>query len=390
MGLPTVPIAGGGIAGLTTALALAKRGVASVVHERAPAFEEVGAGLQLSPNAARIVQRLGLDAWLDASLGRPEALVVRRARDASVIVEMPLGDVAERRWGAPTWVIHRAHLQQGLLEAVRATGLVEIRTGTTIADVVDGPAGVTATIETNGTRAAFEAPFLIAADGVWSRNGGGDAAPPRHAGRSAFRATVPMDHVPGALRRNATGLWLGPGVHFVHYALAGGALMNIVAIAVDGRPEKGWAARAPRADVLARFAEVDELARRLLDIPEDWTRWALHDRDPLPAWPGNRVMPIGDAAHPMLPFLAQGAAMAIEDADTVAEALTTMASPVAAFERVRAVRHERVSRVQREARRNGTVFHLPPPLDLPRDALLKVMGGAGLAARYDWLYGDGK
>jgi salicylate hydroxylase len=390
MALSPVPIAGGGIAGLTTALALAKRGMPSIVYERAPAFEEVGAGVQLSPNAARIVQRLGLDAWLDASLGRPEALVVRRARDASVIVEMPLGDIAERRWGAPTWVIHRAHLQQGLLEAVRATGRVEIHTGTTIADVVDGPTSVTAALETNGARTNFEGPVLIAADGVWSRNGGGDASPPRHAGRSAFRATVPMDHVPGALRRNATGLWLGPGVHFVHYALAGGALMNIVAIAVDGRAEEGWAARTPRADVLARFAEVDELARRLLEIPEDWTRWALHDRDPLPVWPGNRVMPIGDATHPMLPFLAQGAAMAIEDADMLAEAMTTMASPLSAFQHVRATRHERVSRVQREARRNGTVFHLPPPLDLPRDALLKVMGGAGLAARYDWLYGDGR
>jgi salicylate hydroxylase len=390
MALPTVSIAGGGIAGLTTALALAKRGLASVVYERAAAFEEVGAGLQLSPNAARIVQRLGLDAWLDADLGRPDALVVRRARDASVLVEMPLGDVAERRWGAPTWVIHRAHLQRGLLEAVRATGLVDIRVGTSVTGVVDGPEGVSATLEFADRREPLNVPFLIAADGVWSRNGGADAAPPRHAGRSAFRATVPMDHVPGALRRNATGLWLGPGVHFVHYALAGGALMNIVAIAVDGRPNKGWAARATRAEVLDRFRDVDELARGLLETPDAWTRWALHDREPLPAWPGTRVLPIGDAAHPMLPFLAQGAAMAIEDADTVAEALATMASPVAAFARVRATRHERVSRVQREARRNGTVFHLPPPLDLPRDALLKVMGGAGLAAKYDWLYGDGR
>jgi salicylate hydroxylase len=370
---------------------LARAGRDVRVFERAATFSEVGAGLQLSPNVSRIARGLGLDAILDPVLGKPEALVVRRAATAAVIIEMPLGDVAERRWGAPTWVAHRADLQAALLEALRGESGAQIETATTVLGFAETASNIRVRLSSPSGDHQAEGQLLIAADGVRSniRAQWIGASPARYSGFTAFRATVAIDLVPLLLRRNATGLWLGPGAHLVHYPLRGGALVNIVAIVADARAGEGWDAAAQPDEVMSHFADWAEPARELVAQPASWARWALYDRSPDPTWPSSgRVTLLGDAAHPMLPFLAQGAAMAIEDAAVLTRCLSDPRHDVAgALARYRAERAPRVGRVQTEARRNGEIFHLSGPLALVRDAGLAVIGPGGLMARYDWLYG---
>jgi salicylate hydroxylase len=382
-------VAGGGIGGLAAALALSRKGFEVSLFERASALSEVGAGLQLSPNAARILRELGVEACLDPVLGRPEALVIRSS-GGRVILEMPLGDAAERRWGAPSWVAHRGDLLAALADAARAEPNITLTLGARVTACAESDGAISATIvRGDGTHAREDGDILIAADGVHStlrRQFLGDG-PARYTGRCAFRAMIPIDEVPGALRRNATGLWLGPRGHLVHYPLRGGAIVNLVAVAADRRsPEEGWDHAAGREEVLERFADFSEDARALLGVPQTWRRWALFDRAPEQRWPAGRTILLGDAAHPMPPFLAQGASMAIEDAAVLARCLGEADVP-RALERYRAARLPRVARVQREAARNAIAFHLPGPFALARDLAMRVIGAEGFAARYDWLYG---
>jgi salicylate hydroxylase len=383
-----VLVAGGGIAGLAAALALGKAGCEVRVFERAPELGEVGAGLQLSPNAARILRRWGLDAALDPALGRPEALVVRAAATGRVLVEMPLGDVAERRWGAPTWVAHRADLHAALLDAARAEPSVRVEPAAAAADAGQTLDEATLTLA-DGRTASGD--VVVAADGVRStlRRARLDDGPARFAGRIAYRALVPVDAVPTMLRRNATGLWLGPGAHLVHYPVRGGAFVNVVAIAAADAPIEGWSAPVSSADVRACFAAWNDLALELLTAPRAWTAWSLADRDPSPRnFLSGRLVAVGDAAHPMLPFLAQGAAAAIEDAAVLARHLSESGDdPTAALARFRAARAPRAARIQREARRNDAIFHLGGPLAAARDLALSLMPPTAMMARYDWLYG---
>jgi salicylate hydroxylase len=382
-------VAGAGIGGLAAALALARRGFDVRVFERASALSEVGAGLQLSPNAARILRGLGVDAFLDPALGRPEALVVHGA-SGKVLVEMPLGDAAEQRWGAPSWVAHRADLQAALFDAVSVAPNVVVTLGARATDCTETDDAVSLHVTSDDDAPSNESgALLVAADGVHSslrRKLLGDG-PPTYTGLTAFRAVVPVDAVPGALRRNVTGLWMGPGAHLVHYPLRGGALVNIVAIALDPRPnETALDASAGRDEVARHFAGFGDSARALIGVPESYRRWPLYDRPPEERWPDGRIALLGDAAHPMPPFLAQGAAMSIEDAAVLARCLGEV--PVAeALARYRAERLPRVARVQREAARNSLVFHLSGPFALARDMALRLMGADGFAARYDWLYG---
>ena len=377
-------IAGAGIGGLTAALALARRGFAVHLFEREAALSETGAGLQLSPNAARILQDLGLEERLGPALGRPEALLVRAGSSGRVLVEMPLGEAAERRWGAPSWVAHRADLQAALIAAVEAEPTVTLELG--VAALGCAQSGEAVSLSLGGREAATGA-LLVAADGVHSalrRQLTGEGAPAQ-SGLSAFRALMPADALPGALRRNVTGLWLGRNAHLVHYPLRGGTLVNLVAIGPDALPAAPDAG-ASREEVLGRFAGWAEPARTLISLPQAWRRWPLFVRPPERHWPDGRIVLLGDAAHAMPPFLAQGAAMAIEDAAVLARCLGEDDVP-AALGRYRAERLPRVAKVQRAAARNATAFHLPAPFSVARDLALRAMGGDGLARRYDWLYG---
>jgi salicylate hydroxylase len=371
----TVLIAGAGIGGLTASLALAAKGFRVVVLEQAPRLEETGAGIQLSPNAVRVLRALGLAERLAPFVVAPENIRIMSARRAREIVRLPLGQEAEARYGAPYWVIHRADLQAVLLAAVRAGPNITLRLGARVEDHAVHANGVTVQIGRGGDDHGLA---LIGADGLWSaaRKRLGEHKAPRFARRTAWRATVPADLVAPAFREPATWLWLGPDTHLVHYPVTAGIAVNIVAIMRDDWQAPDWSAAGARDDLLKRYAGWNKRARDLLAVPDTWLKWALHDRPPRRFSGDGPVTLIGDAAHPMLPFLAQGAAMAIEDAYVLAECLSAAPDAAAtALRRYESERAQRTARVQRAATRNSRLFHLKGPAALARNLALHAMGG---------------
>ena len=385
----TVIVAGAGIGGLTAALALIRAGFRAVVIEQAERLEETGAGIQLSPNATGILIALGAGDHLKRRAVAPEAICVMRAANARAIVRIPLGREAELRYGAPYWVIHRADLQAALIETLEATSDFVLRLGSKVEDYAVHAHGIT--VQARGAFASSDEHgiALVGADGLWSTVRGrlGDRTPPQFRNRTAWRTLVPMDGAPAQAREAATVLWLGPDAHLVHYPVKGGAMLNLVAIVADERRVKGWSAAGRRADLLARFSGWHKDARALVAAAQTWQRWSLYDR-PLPhPWGVGPVTLLGDAAHPMLPFLAQGGAMAIEDAAVLAACLARHSEdPPVGLRLYEGLRRRRCAHAQQHARRNGRVYHFKEPAAIARDLALKVMGGTHLLRRYDWLY----
>ena len=386
-----VIIAGAGIGGLTAALALAQRGFAVAVFDQAQRLEEAGAGLQLSPNASRVLLALGLGPRLQPHVVAPEELRVRDAKTARVLARAPFGATAAERYDAPYWVIHRGDLQTVLLESVRAHPGIALTLGTRVDDFAHDGNGVT--ISARSARPSEERGVaLIAADGLWSSLRGrlGDRTAPRFARHTAWRALAPADAVTADQRAPAIDLWLGQNAHLVHYPVRSGALINIVAIIRDDWREPGWSAPGNRADILARYpgGAWSPAARALLAAPQQWCKWALYDRAPLARWGQGAVTLLGDAAHPMLPYLAQGAAMAIEDAAVLAQRFADMPDdPAGAMRLYEQQRQRRTARTQRAARRNGAVYHMGGPAAFLRTLALAAMGRERLLTGYDWLYG---
>ncbi|HEY7229474.1 MAG TPA: FAD-dependent monooxygenase [Pseudolabrys sp.] len=386
-----VIVAGGGIAGLTAALLLARAGIRATVFEQAPKLEETGAGLQLSPNASRVLIALGLRERLESTAVKPQAIRVLAGGSGREIVRIPLGDEVDRLYGAPYWAIHRGDLQAALVDAANDALDVTLELGVRIEEFAAHVRGVSV-LGRRGSRVLDERGIaLVGADGIWSTVAAHLRAgqPPVFRHRTAWRALVPADAVPAEFREPLVHLWLGHEAHLVHYPVKSGRLINIVGIVHDEWKNPGWSASGDRAEILRHFVRWtwSDKARALVAIPDRWLKWALFDRKAPFRGGGLPVTLIGDAAHPMLPFLAQGAAMAIEDAAVLADMLGKyLDDPSDALRAYEGARWHRTMRAQQAARRQARIYGLTGPEAFVRNLAMRGMGGEKLRARYDWLY----
>jgi len=394
MALPssrTVIVVGAGIGGLTAALALARNGFRALILEQAERLEETGAGIQLSPNATRILIGLGLADRLQPHVVAPAAIRVLGARSGREIVRIPLGGEATQRYGAPYWVIHRGDLQAALSDAAVQDLNIVVRLGMSMEDFATHPHGVT--VSARGATGLWteHGHALIAADGLWSATRARIASktPPRFVGRTAWRALVPAAQLAPEFREPLVYLWLGRDAHLVHYPVKGGKLINVVVITADDWSGRGWSEPASRIDLLARLSSRRwaPQAHSVFRAPDAWLKWALYESEPLASFAHGAAALLGDAAHAMLPFLAQGAAMAIEDAAVAAQCLARMPDdPAAAWESYSAIRRGRTRKVQRLAARNGKRYHRAGAAAMLRNTAMRFLGGERLLRNYDWLY----
>jgi salicylate hydroxylase len=390
----TIVVAGAGIGGLTAALALAKQGFRIVVLEKAERLEEAGAGLQLSPNASRILVELGLQPRLASSAVTPQSINIMSARDGGEIARLPLGEAANFRAGAPYWVVHRADLQAALQAQVDHSPDIELRLGCQFEDVTAHAKGLTVVQRRGNARQQELAVALIGADGIWSavRHHLFPEVQPQFSGLIAWRGTLDATALPREYTSPRVQLWMGPRAHLVAYPISGGRRINVVAIVPGTWNRPGWSAPGEANEVKAAFSQQwPATARMLIGAVEEWRRWALFTVPDIGDWSDGAIALLGDAAHAMLPFAAQGAGMAIEDAAVLAKALSdssgdNTAGIPAALKRYGRQRRDRVLRVQRAARRSGQIYHLTGPLALARDLAIKSLGPRRMLARQDWIY----
>lgn len=387
----TVIVAGAGIAGLTAALALAKHGFRVICLEKAERLSEVGAGLQLSPNATRILIDLGVEDALRRRAVVPDDIQIFSGRSGRQIVRIPLGENAAFRYGAPYWVVHRGELQSALLEAVAQRPDIEIRLGEQVEDTAEHANGLTVVIRKGINRYQESALALVGADGVWSamRADMKASTKARFGGRTAWRGTIDTSLLPRDYAAPHVRLWMGVDAHLVAYPVKDGRRLNIVAVVADTWNRPGWSEPGTVAEIAARYAFPgwSSVPRMLIGAVDSWTRWALFEVPVPSAMVDGRVALIGDAAHAMVPFIAQGAGMAIEDAAVLAHCLAQSPSdPVAAFRHYDAMRAPRVSRVQNAARQAGRIYHLAGAARLARNQAMRMLGGERLLARHDWIY----
>ncbi len=380
-------IAGAGIAGLALALGLAKRGISCRLLERRQELSEAGAGIQLGPNAMHVLRRLGVAAALEAECGRPTEIYVCDGGSGRHIGSLPLGPAMEARYGAPYRVCHRADLQDALAQAVRAAG-VPVVTGFEVEHWVETDVGI---IVDAADGRSERGDILVGADGIWSpiRRLLHPGLEHRYAGKMAARALAPADLVAERFTRAVTGVWLGPSAHVVHYPIRAGREVAVVCIVDEPVAREGWGGQIDVAAVLHKLDGFAPELQDLLQLASGWRSWSLYDPAPLPSWSRGRVGLIGDAAHPVLPFLAQGGAMALEDAETLAAILGRDAAPApagAAFVVLEKVRRARVLKVQDASRANGRIFHMSGMQALARNVVLSIVPGSMMMSRYDWLY----
>lgn len=389
----TVLIAGAGIGGLTASLALAAKGFRVIVIEKAERLEEAGAGLQLSPNASRILIGLGLRERLAAHALVPDAVSIMSVRRGGEVCRLPLGEAAAA-YGAPYWVIHRADLQAALLNQVRADPNIDLQLGTPFEDTTMSATGVTGGLRAGAVRREETPWVLIGADGVWSalRDQLFPNARPQFSGLIAWRGTVETARLPAAAAMPCVKLWMGPDAHLVAYPVSGGQRINVVAIVPGNWNQPGWSEPGDAADITHRFVTAGwpEPARAMIGAIDGWRKWALFTSPSLPAWHSGATALLGDAAHAMLPFAAQGAGMAIEDAavlaQCLAEATESADGATAALARYTHLRRERVARVQWLAQQNGRIYHLKGVAALARDLGITALGARRMLARQDWIY----
>lgn len=389
----TILIAGAGIAGLTAALAFARKGFAVEIFEQAKSFDEIGAGIQLSPNATRVLDELGVLPWLRPSSVAPEAVTLRRASDLREIARVPLGATAAARWRAPYLTAHRADVQQAMLDMVLANDAISMKTGVKALDFAFEPPRLT--VEIDKSNQEHEGALVVAADGVWSaiRAQAGQKGESRFIGQLAWRRTLSADAPewqPFASAEQVVTAFLSPGFHLIAYPIRAGREINLAAFtAYKKELPRGWAEKVD-PDVLQQAIRAASPAlARLAEDSAAWTAYPIHVADLDGSWSDSGGLAlIGDAAHAMTPFAAQGAAMAIEDAVTLANAVADRTGDLAtALQDWTVARRRRVLRVARRGALNQFAWHASGPVAMTRDTFLKWRGPENLAADLDWLYG---
>ncbi|MGH6778384.1 MAG: FAD-dependent monooxygenase [Bradyrhizobium sp.] len=391
----TIVVAGAGIGGLTASLALAAKGFRVVVLEKAERLEDVGAGLQLSPNASRVLIDLGLADRISPRAVIPEAISIMSARARREIARLPLGQAAAQRAGAPYWIIHRADLQAALLAAVNDNPDIELRLGCQFEDMASHARGLTIVQRSGNARQQDLALALIGADGVWStvRNRLFAEAQPQFSGLIAWRGTLDAAQLPREYSSPRVQLWMGPNAHLVAYPISGGRRLNLVAVVPGTWNRPGWSTSGEGLELKSAFAAPHWAgqARMMIGAVDGWRKWALFTLPGACEWNKGAVALLGDAAHAMLPFAAQGAAMAIEDAAVLAKTLSeeqaeTGPQVAAALQRYARLRRARVARVRRTAERGGRIYHLTGGLARARDLAIGTLGPQRLLARQSWIY----
>ncbi|GAA2947432.1 MULTISPECIES: 3-hydroxybenzoate 6-monooxygenase [Streptomyces] len=380
-------VAGGGIGGLAAALGQARSGHRVTVLEGRPRFAEIGAGIQLAPNAFHALAALGVR---DAVAGRADFIDELRFMDGmsgEQVTAMPLTGGYRARFGNPYAVVHRADLHRALLDGCRDAG-VELIGGQRVTGYEQSGGHVTVSTAA-GER--FRAEVLLGADGLRSavREQLVGDGPPRISGHTIYRSVIPMSEVPEELRTRSVTLWAGPSRHFVHYPIGGGDYLNLAATRDDGADTEITGAPATRDHVLSEFAGLDDSARRLLELGRDWRVWVLCDRDPVETWVDGRVALAGDAAHPMLQYAAQGACMALEDAVTLGTVLRCDPADVPQrLEKYNGVRRERTARTTLTARWMGSeLYHPARGRAAARNTLLAGHSVDDLHDVVSWLHG---
>jgi salicylate hydroxylase len=381
-------IAGGGIGGLATALALAKYGIASRVCERRPEFPEEGAGIQIGPNGVAVLRHLGVADFLQDRVATPDVLSVRDGATARELTRLPLGMWIANRHGAPYWTAHRKDLHAALRQAAEREPLIALATNVEITGYEDDGHRVRVTSKDGKTR---DASILIAADGLWSSlraDVSGNRAPkPAPLGKAAFRTVIDAGRLPAALTPNAVHIWLAPGAHVVHYPVNAGRDIAMVIIA-DSAAHESWDAPASGETVREKTRGLAAPLHSLIESAPDWRCWALADAPRLERWTTGRAALLGDAAHALPPFLAQGAVMALEDAVTLATELADKRNGIEASLRAyENARRDRVARVAEASKRNGRVYQMHGAAALARNSVMKLAPPSRVMSRFDWLYG---
>jgi 2-polyprenyl-6-methoxyphenol hydroxylase-like FAD-dependent oxidoreductase len=383
--LPVI-VVGGGIGGLAASLALVRQGFQVLVLEQAAHIGEIGAGIQLGPNAFHAFDALGVGDKARSRAVFTDYMVMHDAIDEYQVGKIPTGEAFRKRFGNPYAVIHRVDVHLSLLEGAQETGRVEFKTDTHI-ERIEADANSVTVYDQNGN--AYHGCALIGADGVRSvvrETYVND--PPRVTGHVVYRSVIDKSEFPDELKWNAASIWVGPNCHLVHYPLRGGEQYNIV-VTFHSRQQEEWGVtEGSKEEVESYFQDICPKARQLIELPKQWKRWATADREPIPQWTFGRATLLGDAAHPTTQYMAQGACMALEDAVTLGEALRINNNDwEKALDLYQRSRITRTGRIVLSGREMGRIYHAKGVERLIRNSLWKDRSTEQFYDAMEWLYG---